>query len=258
MFGHFAATSRSIFAATMVTWLVVGTALAGLISYASWSLLELAIANPWSFATATSWRMVLLFVMWCVTEHQMHVWILHRKLPWPLGVVYQWHHREHHGMRINDFDPHIDNRWSAYLIAFGPMVFFAWRAIFYNPYAWTIVMGLAVTIPLHRYLWNHIHRGIHRKNDRRFASFLLPDMPDVFRGDRLEEHWLHKSRLFPMLERHHLLHHGKPNCNYSVVFAPYTDWAMGTLYGRKPWWKVRRESALVLAAFVLGMVASQV
>lgn len=233
MFGHYAATSRAIFTATLATWLVVGSTLAWLIAYALWSLLELAIADPWEFAYEVSWRLAVLFAAWCITEHQMHVWILHSKRI--VKFVYQWHHVEHHGMRQNDLIPHVDNDWLAYI---GPIVawpVFVYRGIFVEPYALVTVLGLLVTVPLHMYFWNHVHRAIHRNKN----------------GMRLEYNWMLRWRWFDILERHHLQHHAKPNCNYSVVFAPYTDWLLGTLHGQNHF--VRRN-VLIWGSFLIGFL----
>ena len=196
--------------------------------------LALAAADPVSFAIGAGWRWGLLFAAWCVTEHQMHVWVLHCKRFF--RYVYDWHHVEHHGRGMNDLTPHIDNGWDAYVAPIVSLPVFIAVAQF-RPQAWILIFGLAVSVPLHRYVWNHIHRGIHRTHDHLFSPYKLAFVPAVLRGERLEHHWLHRTWFFPALERHHLIHHGCPNKNYSVVFAPYTDWVFGSLAGVRPWWK---------------------
>jgi hypothetical protein len=186
---------------------------------------------------AIVWRASALFVLWCISEHQMHVWILHSKRF--MRYVYDWHAVEHHGHGMNE-SIHIDNGWDAYVAPIVALPFVILAAWYYTPYAWIWVVSLTSSVVLHRYLWNHVHRGIHRENDHLFRpSELLTASPEE-RGPRLEDHWLHYTWFFPFLERHHLIHHAKPNCNYSVVFAPYTDWVLGTLHGHRPWWQFTR------------------
>jgi len=184
-------------------------------------------------AIEVSWRLVTIFLLFGVAEHQSHVWFLHsRKI---ITSSHRMHHVEHHGQGQMKLRPHIDLALVDYFIAGLFVLFCAVRAVFVTPYAW---IGVAVVVGMtlgHQYLWSRLHRAIHRVNDHLFKPADLLTKPVEERGERLEDNWTTRQWWFSAFENHHLRHHANPSKNYAVVFL-WSDWLFGTVYDRRPWW----------------------
>ena len=177
---------------------------------------EILLNTLWAF----SWRIVFLFFVFSIMEHQMHVWILHTKgfLKFP----YRKHHVEHHGQKKNVFRSHIDLDLSDYFIFIAILPWLLYRSVYVNPYGW-VGIGLTFFACLaHKYTWDSLHRAFHREHDHLFSPSQLLSATKVDRGERLQDTWMTRQWWFPIYEKHHLLHHAYPNKNYSVVFI-WTD-----------------------------------
>lgn len=161
-------------------------------------------------------HIVIGFVAWLplhclgisVAEYIAHRWFMHKKT-WINRKGYQWHHVEHHGMKINEpYFPYIDQHLFYYLAYGSPMIaFYVVRGLTGAGYAWGGLASLMLVFVVHARLYSLIHRCEHE----------------------LESNWTERMPGFVAMKRHHLDHHLKPNRNFAVVFL-WTDRLFGTYW----------------------------
>ncbi len=170
-----------------------------------------------------------------VFEWTLHKYVMHR----PLGrfrYPFETHALTHHKLFGSDFSYHLQPSvkrqkirmafWNGPVLSIVGMVPFVAAAIIVDICAGRsemyAVLAVGVVISIGYYLvYEYLHWCMHLPRDRR----------------------VERSRIFRMLNGHHVLHHRHKGTNFNVVF-PFADAVLGTLLvrARKPFPQVRGKA----------------